>query len=70
MRRRASFISAPVALRTAGRFIVGGGWFEKKEGAHRPGAAAPCLICNYAFDRARKTWKIFLQNHLAMRFQE
>src|SRR5215831_21063559 len=29
------------------RPIVGGGWFEKKEGAHRPGAAAP-QFCNLA----------------------
>ena len=27
------------------RPIVGGGWFEKKEGAPRPGAAAP-RFCN------------------------
>src|SRR5215813_6431519 len=50
------------ALRTLALYrpIVGGGWFRKKEGAHRPGAAAMTYAKIEQNIRVRESWE---ENH-------
>ena len=55
------------ALRTAGRFIGllwAGGWFEKKEGAHRPGADTPDLCNNLQFSRFQNFYFRMVSNRV------